>query len=1093
MIDIKTVKGLPFSGKAKDFKVWHFRFLAYSNMHKCRSILDDDTIVAPAASEVLDKINDAHIDKLDYRQQNSNAYTLLALSVVDPISYEAVRNATTEDLPFGDAKAAMKNLIKIYKPVTRTEMHALEHQFHHCQLLEDNSNPDKWFAKFDNLRLQLKLDHSVNISDAKMITKILYSEKPKLYDTIITMMKREINNGVKLKLEKIKDDFRQQFANNKASSNTKPETALISKAGKPRTNKNIKGDCRHCGKKGHKSNDCWERSENRAKRPPNWKSTKSQSTETANVTTNKRTTYHCTYCDKDGHTEDICYKKKRKDNTDERPSKKKKQDSDERHPKAELSLCVFETALIAAAQSSGILQDVTFIADSGASSHMVYSDLHLFDIEPIDTMVTVGNNSSMPCTSKGTYRGVSTNPDGSTVLITLYDVLYVPQLKVNLLSITKCMSNPSVTLFGSSTSLALQFGQHTLIFGKELLHGSGKLYATDIVPNPPSETTHLTLTYNAYHSMLGNPNSHVVCHTAKHHNVTLTNIHNRPCRHCLEAKLRMKNIPKDSSSRATAPGQRLFFDVSHIKTASFAANHFWLLVMDEYTNFLRSFFLTNKSHISSTLLPFLRQLQQQRDLTVQYLRCDNAPEHIKFQKSLQQTTDLKIKFEYTAPDTPQQNGKIERNFATLYGKPRAMMNQAEFTWTLRHCMWAFCTFYATHLENILIQPHQSTTPYESFQGTLPPWLPYIQPFGSMAIVKHTIDIQSKLHNHGIPAIYLGPALDHADNVYIFWKPKTKAQFCSQNAVFLPDTFSEYYKIPPENIAKIYITDDNSYDSDSESSPTEWESSDEIIDPSEDLFPDTTAYYDTSDSPPSDASVSSQSDTDDDDLLFPVDDPVEPLPVPVIHRFSGIPRELRNLQTSYNPTPAQHWESKHLQEAAVYTTSEPPTKRVHFAPDAVAHIATVYDGSPEPKTYRESLQCPDAANWWVAICTEFANMEQKGVWEIRPKTTVPKGRKIIGARWVFARKDDGRYRARCVSKGFTQIPGKDFQENHAPVVSDTTIHLILAIKILNKLSAGQFDIETAFLYGHLDEELWMELPKGYSRFRKEQHKEDIDRT
>jgi transposase InsO family protein len=420
----------------------------------------------------------------------------------------------------------------------------------------------------------------------------------------------------------------------------------------------------------------------------------------------------------------------------------------------------------------------------------------------------------------------------------------------------------------------------------------GKLYATDIVPNPPS-TTYLTLTYDAYHSMLGHPNAQVVRQTAKHHNVTLTNLHNRPCRHCLEAKLRMKNIPKDSSSRATAPGQRLFFDVSHIKTASFAANRFWLLVMDDYTNFIWSFFLTNKSHISSTLLPFLRQLQPQRELTVKYLRCDNAPEHIKFQKSLQQTTDLKIQFEYTAPNTPQQNGKIERKFATLYGKTRAMMNQAEFTWTLRHRMWAFCAFYATHLENMLLQPHQSHTPYELFHDTLPPWLPYIQPFGSMAIVKHTKDIQSKLHNHGIPAIYLGPALDHADNVYISWNPKTKAQFRSRNAVFLPDTFSEYYKIPPENIAKI-ITDDNSYDSDSESSPPEWESSDEIIDPSEDLFPDTTVHYNVTDSPTSDTSISSHSDTDDDDLLFPVDDPIdpldpiEPLPLPVLNRFPAFP-------------------------------------------------------------------------------------------------------------------------------------------------------------------------------------------------------------
>jgi hypothetical protein len=63
MNDIKTVKGLPFSGIAKDFKVWHFRVLAYTNMHKCCSILDDDNIVAPPASEQRAKTNDAHKQK----------------------------------------------------------------------------------------------------------------------------------------------------------------------------------------------------------------------------------------------------------------------------------------------------------------------------------------------------------------------------------------------------------------------------------------------------------------------------------------------------------------------------------------------------------------------------------------------------------------------------------------------------------------------------------------------------------------------------------------------------------------------------------------------------------------------------------------------------------------------------------------------------------------------------------------------------------------------------------------------------------------------------------------------------------------------
>jgi transposase InsO family protein len=39
---------------------------------------------------------------------------------------------------------------------------------------------------------------------------------------------------------------------------------------------------------------------------------------------------------------------------------------------------------------------------------------------------------------------------------------------------------------------------------------------------------------------------------------------------------------------------------------------------------------------------------------------------------------MHFKFEYTAPGTPQQNGKIERKFATLYGMNRAMLNAAKF-------------------------------------------------------------------------------------------------------------------------------------------------------------------------------------------------------------------------------------------------------------------------------------------------------------------------------------------------------------------------------------------------------------------------------
>jgi Reverse transcriptase (RNA-dependent DNA polymerase) len=90
-----------------------------------------------------------------------------------------------------------------------------------------------------------------------------------------------------------------------------------------------------------------------------------------------------------------------------------------------------------------------------------------------------------------------------------------------------------------------------------------------------------------------------------------------------------------------------------------------------------------------------------------------------------------------------------------------------------------------------------------------------------------------------------------------------------------------------------------------------------------------------------------------------------------------------------------------------------------------------------RLYVLPFNTPHHLDWWKSVCTEFENCENKEVWTVVKKSNVPRGRKIIGNRWVFARKDDGRFRARTVAKGFSQITGQDFQEHHAPVINDTT--------------------------------------------------------
>jgi hypothetical protein len=86
--------------------------------------------------------------------------------------------------------------------------------------------------------------------------------------------------------------------------------------------------------------------------------------------------------------------------------------------------------------------------------------------------------------------------------------------------------------------------------------------------------------------MMGHPHNAVLRERATENIIPSTGVHHRPCTYRTEDKIRMKNIPKEARTIATKKGERLFIDLSWIKTVSIPHNRYWLLVMNEYTNCL---------------------------------------------------------------------------------------------------------------------------------------------------------------------------------------------------------------------------------------------------------------------------------------------------------------------------------------------------------------------------------------------------------------------------------------------------------------------------------------------------------------------------
>jgi hypothetical protein len=562
----------------------------------------------------------------------------------------------------------------IFKPVSNAKKHDLEQQFNHCTLDKETKSPDVWFAELEYIRLQLKQDHQVDIDDQRMITQIIYNTKPHIYDTTIAMIKRDINHGKDVNLQNVKEDLRQVFGT--LGQSKKTETALLSGEngkGKGKKGKPFKGNCRLCGKKGHKSAECWDNEKNKDKRPKFYKSPeerKKSEQETANsATTNSATQatktgnskYHCNYCNKDGHTEDRCFKKK-----------------------AESTAVMLSCVSNAKGYEKTITQ-YTFIADSGASSHMVNSKKHLTNIEKCNIDVKVGNSEVMKCSLKGTYEGKVIDKKGNEMILTLQDVMYVPELWVNLFSITKAIANPKVTLTTKDKLIVLKVNGNEIIFDKTLQNGSGRILAIDIIPTN-TEYANVTKTennYDFYHKALGHPNSQTVIQTANYYGITLNGDTKEPCLECALSKAKIKNIPKTADNKAKAKGERIFIDIASVQSVSMGGAKFWLLIQDEYTDYVWSRFLSQKSDVSNVMITWLKEIKKEANVEVKIIRCDNSGENRKLMENLLSEKDLNIKFEFTAPYTPQQNGKIERKFATLFGKVRSMLNCAKLTNELR--------------------------------------------------------------------------------------------------------------------------------------------------------------------------------------------------------------------------------------------------------------------------------------------------------------------------------------------------------------------------------------------------------------------------
>jgi hypothetical protein len=139
-----------------------------------------------------------------------------------------------------------------------------------------------------------------------------------------------------------------------------------------------------------------------------------------------------------------------------------------------------------------------------------------------------------------------------------------------------------------------------------------------------------------------------------------------------------------------------------------------------------------------------------------------------------------------------------------------------------------------------------------------------------------------------------------------------------------------------------------------------------------------------------------------------------------------------------------WARQTLQEEEGNTTPQGTSREIKRPKRFSSYLSSMsHIIDPEPSFNGEATS---EQVWKDAMIEEYQSILKNDVWDIVPR---PEGKSVVTSKWIYKIKHatDGsikKYKARFVSRGFSQIEGVDYDETFSPVARYTSICSIIAL-------------------------------------------------
>jgi len=761
---------------------------------------------------------------------------------------------------------------------------------------------------------------------------------------------------------------------------------------------------------------------------------KKNKTEKEAYNSKKPNKFKCFECGKIGHRAADCYFKKK--------------DNKHRAGKVSELFCIEEnTDAFTITENS---KQGYWCLDSGCTTHLCKDESKFIQMEPVNyEKLNLATNASAVVKASGNV-GITTSLNDQTKQVEFSEVLYVPDLRTNLISVARITEKGNKVIFGRNEAVIIGRNGEMKLKARRV----GNLYYVQEKKETAGNVSCPAIdNFQLWHERMGHLNARDLMNLVK--NKRATGIHIKEeskapiCETCIQGKLTSTPFEKGNQQRSSNLLEIVHSDVcGPMSIESLGGSRYMVSFIDDYSRWTEIYFLKRKDEVFQAFKDFKSYAEKRTNLKIKYLQTDNGREYCnrRFEEFLKAEG---IKRRLTVPHTPEQNGIAERKNRTLIDMARCMLLQAR----LSTGFWAEAVSTANYLRNRCpTKSLNGRTPFEIWMDRLPN-LRHLRIFGMRAHILNKDPRKKKFDSRSKTGIFIG----YSDSVkaYRIWIPNEKRVVVSRDIRVLENSSNDNNGLKEDNTA-----------------------------------PDKTSTICISNTQSSDENGSDLSDNKREDSLDIPDNEEEQTEAAErcenLCRAPGRPRILRVGRKGrprklfhYRKIPDDNDQEDAEEEEGIeeVRSNTNPSEEYNFRTNIDHEANLVFTANMTEISVEKALNGNDQEEWRQAIKSEMKNLIKNDTFKIIER---PTDKKVIGCRVVLTNKfkADGsleRRKARVVAKGFAQRPGVDFIESFAPVARLESVRLIMAMAAELSMSIEQIDITSAYLNGSLLEDTYMEKP------------------